>query len=456
MDIEAVYVKLPIALQNWVVTLEGARLRWRRYNAEFRIMLAQYQQRERWTCEQVAAWRDRCVQQFVEHAVATVPYYRQLFRRLGMDAAQVRSLEDLKHLPVLTKREVQTDPSRFVSEASSRTLVPCHTSGSTGAGLRFSSTWQAQREQYAVWWRYFSWHGLRLVTPCLYLGGRSVVPVHQQHPPFWRYNRSGRQILFSAYHLNLRNASAYLEEMRRSSFNWLHGYPSQVALLANFALQLGERLTLCWVTLSGENILSHQAEAIRNAFGVNPHDHYGMAEAAANISQCPEGGLHVDEDFSAVEFLSVGDDQYRIVGTNFTNPVFPLLRYDTGDLAMLTGADCGCGRPGRVVDSIDGRQEDYIVTRTGVRLGRLDHIFKDLVNVREAQIRQSYPGRMTLCVVRGPHYGQGDEQRLRNETAKRVGDQVEFEIEYVEALPRTSRGKLRFVVSEMDQEFSNR
>ena len=449
IDREAFYAKLPIPLQNWAVTLEGRRLRRRRFNAEFHEMLAQYHQRETCVPEQTGAWRDRRIRKFVEHAAATVPYYRQLFRRLGIDAAQVRSLEDLKHLPVLTRREIQSDPHRFVSEASLGPSITCHTSGSTGTGLHFPATWRAQREQYAVWWRYFSWHGLKLDTLCLYLGGRSVVPVRQQHPPFWRYNRAGRQILFSAYHLNSHNASAYLEEMRLSGATWLHGYPSMVALLANYALKHGKRLALRWVTLASENVLPYQAEAIRTAFGVVPREHYGMTEAVANISQCPEGFLHVDEDFAAVEFLPAGGDQYRIVGTNLSNPAFPLIRYDTGDLATLTDATCKCGRPGRIVEHLDGRQEDYVVTRSGARLGRLDHIFKDMINIREAQIRQSDPGHMTLCVVRGSRYGQGDEQQLHRETVKRVGNQVEFEVEYVETLPRTARGKLRFVVSDV-------
>ena len=89
------------------------------------------------------------------------------------------------------------------------------------------------------------------------------------------------------------------------------------------------------------------------------------------------------------------------------------------------------------------------MTRVGTKFGRLDHIFKDMINIREAQIRQSKPGHMTLCVVRGLRYGQGDEQRLHYETVKRVGNQVEFEIEYVDTLPRTDRGKLRFVVSDV-------
>jgi phenylacetate-CoA ligase len=79
----------------------------------------------------------------------------------------------------------------------------------------------------------------------------------------------------------------------------------------------------------------------------------------------------------------------------------------------------------------------------------MDHIFKDMVNVREAQIRQTVPGELVLHVVRGSEYKDADEHMLREETAKRVGEDMRVEIEYVDTLPRTSNGKLRFVVSEV-------
>jgi phenylacetate-CoA ligase len=257
-------------------------------------------------------------------------------------------------------------------------------------------------------------------------------------------------VLFSAYHLSDATARSYLSKMRESGAEWIHGYPSVIALVARYALELGHRPKLRWVTLGAENVLESQRSVIREAFGADPIEHYGLAEGVANASECPRGRLHVDEDFAAVEFLPLGDDRYRIVGTNFTNPATPLIRYDTGDIATVRDETCACGRPGRVVHRIDGRKEDYVVTRSGARLGRLDHIFKDLTSIREAQIRQSEPGTMTLVVVRGPGYSAGDERRLRAETLQRVGDEVVFEVEYAEALPRTRRGKLRFVVSTVD------
>jgi phenylacetate-CoA ligase len=176
-----------------------------------------------------------------------------------------------------------------------------------------------------------------------------------------------------------------------------------------------------------------------------------MAEAVANVSMCPRWRLHVDEDLAATEFLPDSEGRARVIGTNLSNPAFPLIRYEVGDHALVGELECDCGRPGRVIERLDGRLEDYVVTRSGVKLGRLDHVFKDMQNVREAQIRQTRIGHMSIAVVRGARWSARDETQLMDAVRQRVGDEVEFEIDYVDAVQRTGREKLRFVISTLDQ-----
>jgi phenylacetate-CoA ligase len=101
------------------------------------------------------------------------------------------------------------------------------------------------------------------------------------------------------------------------------------------------------------------------------------------------------------------------------------------------------------VKEIDGRKEDYVILPNGVAVGRLDHIFKDLVNIREAQIYQRQQGQIELRIVKGKSYTDKDEQELLKETCKRVGDDMEITVRYVDAIERTIAGKLRFVLSEL-------
>jgi phenylacetate-CoA ligase len=207
------------------------------------------------------------------------------------------------------------------------------------------------------------------------------------------------------------------------------------------------------VTTGAENLLDSQRETIRNAFECEVREHYGLSESVANISECEHGRLHVDEDFSHVEFIPVDCEanQHRIVGTNWSNPAFPLFRYDTGDIATLSDEEeCPCGRLGRIVERIDGRQEDYVVIPSGARIGRLDHIFKDLVSVRSAQIYQPGPERVVLRIVKGKGYTKGSEREVLREARERLGSKIDIEVEYPDEIPTTDSGKLKFVVSDIE------
>ncbi len=453
MDREALYQKLPVAAQNLACSLEGWRIRRTRYGPGFAEALRLAEERDTWPAEKLVAFRDARLCAFVRHCADTVPYYQRLFRELGVRPEDIRSLEDLQALPVLTKQQVQEDAQGFHSEAvPASERITAHTSGTTGAGLRLATTLQAQQEQWAIWWRHWRRHGLTSGTWCGFFGGRPVVPLSQTRPPFWRCNRAGKQILFSGYHMSPTTMAAYVAELRRLRPPWLHGYPSLLALLANYVLESGQTLDYRpgWVTTGSENLLPHQADAMEQAFGVRPKQHYGLAEAVANFSECAHGMLHVDEDFAAVEFVPLPQEgTYRIVGTNLCNPAMPLVRYDTGDVVSLSGEECPCGRPGRVLQQVDGRQEDYIILHDGTRIGRVAFVFKEFTGIREAQLYQKVPGAFTIRIVRGPSYRDSDETRLLKKIRERVGEHTDVTVEYVSELERSRTGKLRFVVSEV-------
>jgi phenylacetate-CoA ligase len=453
-DSEDIYQRLPIPLQNLGCSFVGWRTERTRYAGAFSKIFDELVARTYWSEDEMVAFRDRRLASIVEFGARTIPLYRDRLRDAGLGPSDVGSLADLSALPILTKAEAQQQAKEFVSaDPSLGKTHMVHTSGTTGAALRFPVTLRAAQEQWAVWWRFRRWHGIEKGTRCGLFAGRTVVPATQTEPPFWRINRPGRQLLFSGYHMSEGTLPDYVSEIRRRRPPWLHGYPSLLALLAAHVLEHGVDLgyQLRWVSTGAENLLPHQAATIERAFGLRPIEHYGLTEGVANISQCELGSMHVDEDFAATEFIPLGPDgAHRIVGTNVTNLAAPLLRYDTEDVATIrVESTCSCGRPGRIVERVDGRLEDYVVLRNGARIGRMDHIFKDMVNIQEAQIRQARRGELTILVVRAGGFGQSDEQELLRETAKRVGPETEVRIEYVRSLPRSSTGKLRFVVSEL-------
>jgi phenylacetate-CoA ligase len=458
MNLERVYQSLPIILQNISCSAEGLRVNHLRYAKKFEDTFGHFQNQTFWSNAQLKELQSNLLQRLLHHCANSVPHYREKFRKHRVPIQHIRTATQLgEYLPVLTKAEVQDRPSDFVSSAvPKREHVIAHTSGTTGGGLRFATTAYAQQVQWAVWWRYRVWHGLHRNNWCAYFGGRSIVPLSQTSPPFWRVNWPGRQLMFSAYHTSQANLDHYLHKLHTSGIDWIHGYPSILTLLAERTLRIGLSFSgkIKRITVGAESLLLQQSNLINAAFGVTPVQHYGQAEAVANISQCPLGQLHVDEDFSIVEFLTEhGSDSHRIIGTSLYNYVTPFLRYDTQDSATIhsDAEPCPCGRHGRSVLQIDGRSEDYVVLKSGAKIGRMDHIFKDLVHIREAQIYQKEPGVIQFRIVKGHDYSIDDETRLMAEAYSRLGKDTIIQVEYVESLPRTKNGKLRFVVSDLNE-----
>lgn len=446
----SLYHRAPPWLQSAATSARGLALRHQRHGRDFHALLAEAERLTWATAEELLAERVRLWDTRLRPVVARIAAYGRRDRALDQLAGE---------LPVLRKADVQGRPEAWVDPLGRhRRWIRAHSSGTTGAGLRFYTTRFAVQRQWAWWWRYRRWHGLDLGEWCGVFGGREVCPPEQREPPFWRVNLAGPSVLFSQYHLTPARVPMYLAEIRRRRLRWLHGYPSLLALLAQAGVDAGLAGTVDvrWITVGAENLLAHQREAIERMFGVPPRQHYGLAEAVANLSECPEGRLHIDEDFSSVEL--VPDPQrpgaHRIIGTTLDNDAMPLLRYDTGDVARLPSpfdSSCRCARPGRVVASIDGRQEDYVVLSDGSLVGRLDHLFKDAVHVAEAQIVQDQPGQIVLRIVRGQRYRPSDEQDLRAEARQRFGDRLRIDFDYVDALPRSNTGKLRLVISNLER-----
>ena len=448
---QAIYNRLPVSLQNLACTLAGARTAMRRYNRRFFRQLEAAQRRQEWSHEEVLQFRDARTRAHLVHAATTVPHYRRQLEEAGVDARTVPLADLADALPVLTKSEVQGNLSSFISSAiPRRKCLIEHTSGTTGGGLRFPTTWHAHRELWATWWRYRGWHGITHGTWCAQFAGHVVVAPDRSVPPFWRYNLAGRQILMSGYHLSPEHIPAYVAELRRRRPPWIHGYPSLITLLAQHLVEHGADLGYQprAVTTGAESLFPQQRELMRTAFGVEPREHYGMAEAVANASECEQGRLHVDEDLSFVEAVpDSASGLARIVGCNFSNPAMPLLRYCTDDLAMIGDGLCPCGRPGRIIERMDGRHEDFIVLRDGTSVGTANNIFKDATNVVEAQIYQPAPGTVVMRIVPSPAYSSADEARVMNEARLRLRKDTEITIERWTRLPRSANGKLRLVVS---------
>jgi phenylacetate-CoA ligase len=113
--------------------------------------------------------------------------------------------------------------------------------------------------------------------------------------------------------------------------------------------------------------------------------------------------------------------------------------------------NCPCGRNGRIIEKIIGRNEDFIITPEGRKIGRLDFIFKPLNTVVESQIIQESLDQILVKVVPMIGYTAKDEKLIKEMVSKYIGKSIHVRIELVKSIERSANGKIRYVISKVKQ-----
>jgi phenylacetate-CoA ligase len=126
-----------------------------------------------------------------------------------------------------------------------------------------------------------------------------------------------------------------------------------------------------------------------------------------------------------------------------------MFRYRIGDVGTRAKHPCPCGRAGDSFLEVDGRIEDYVLTPDGRLVGRMDHVFKDQLEVAEAQILQSDPSAILLLIVPRADYTDASQRAVVRQIRSRLGSEIDVRIELVNSIPREPNGKFRAVKSEV-------
>ena len=240
--------------------------------------------------------------------------------------------------------------------------------------------------------------------------------------------------------------------------DYLMGYTSALATVADDLLRADLRLSvpLRAVVTIAETLSLDRRRVIEEYFRAPIIDRYGLRELGSWSGQtCALSGeqFHLNTELVVCEFLrddgspvSAGETG-RVVLTDLLNYVMPLIRYDTGDLAVAGSAGCACGRGFPLFGPIQGRSQECLSTPSGksispVVLGQYLFVYKDNLDaVSHYQLVQRDRKRACFVVVPAPGWNRQRREQLQRDLNELLGSEMEVTIEMVSEIPHESSGK---------------
>ncbi len=456
-----IYFHLPDCFKNTLAMTYSIINDTKRYGGVFQEQLATLEKNATRSLAEIEQDQVDNLKRILIHAGTTVPYYIQLFKKLNFKPANIESLDALKQIPVLDKETVRMHPEEFISNANEGKRIIAHTSGTTGKALKLVVSKATEQLSYAGVWFHYGWSGIRRGARIATFSGHPVAKPERMEPPFWVFNRIENELLFSSQHITPQTLPAYLQALQEFKPELIRGYPSSIYLIALYRLETGQKILPKAVYTSSETLLDFQRKVIEEAFECKAFSYYGNAERVAQILQCSEGNFHILTETGIVEVLNPDGsptppgEEGELVCTGLINRTMPLIRYRIGDRAIPATASCACGRNSPILSTITGRVDDIIITPEGRHIGRLGHVFKNTLNVKEAQIIQDTIDTIHVKIVPRQNYSAEDKKMIMAELRFRLGNEINIIIDEVVQIPRTSNGKQRFIISKVPLQVGN-
>ena len=399
--------------------------------------------------------QDRSLMAQVRYAGSHVACYRSSWAQADVDPASLKSVEDLRRLPIVRRKQIQEQPGAFLAaRGDRRSWRQSRTSGSTGQPL---VTWFDP-----ACWRQVKYvlKARRLLT-CGWRPGQRIAIIEALAPDGLA-RHAGKQRLPGERWLRGRQYLSVFEPPERhipALITWaphyLYGFPSYFAALAPlWDPSLRQRIPLRAVMTSGEWLSPGMRERLERVFEVPVLDVYGSTEFKEIAWQCLVGrGYHVNMDSVVVETVDEAGELVaqgaagEVVVTSLTNRAMPLIRYATGDRARRLTGTCPCGRGLERLERVEGRVADYLhlPDHGVVSPYELTTAIEEHPEVLQYKVIQVATDALRIDVVLRRGVDGSVLSRIRRDVSECVRSRIAVEVAAVDAIPQEPSGKRRAV-----------
>ena len=368
------------------------------------------------------------------HAYCHTTYYRELMDSIGLNPESINSPEQLKKLPVLTKKLLKENYEKLQADDINN-YYDVRTGGTTGEPTHILMEKDAIYREWAFIYHYWSKFGYdyrksRLAT----LRGVDL------HGRLYEINPLYQEIRLNVFRLNRENVKEYIKSIDSFGANFIYGYPSAVYNLCRLAKEIGMNLKCKFkaVLLISENLYDFQENIIKEVLACPIVMFYGHSERAVYAEKYDKGYI-----FQPLYGITEISDDGHLFVTGFINRKTPLIRYEVDDCVRMI-SDKSCMIYGhRDSDTLEGRNGEQI---SAAAINFHDKTFEE---IERYQFIQSEIGSCVLNLV--PTVSDISSTKIaeiEKSVCQKLGSAISCKVCIVSELEMTSRGKYQIVVKK--------
>jgi phenylacetate-CoA ligase len=424
--------------------------------------LATMKKTQWWKPEELKRYQEKRLQAVLFHAYTNVPYYHKLFKTVGFKPSKA-SFSDLGKLPILTKDDIRKNISNLTARNyPTYNLIPSATGGSTGEPMKFFIDREWITWNMAAAYRQWEWANYQIGDKIVYLWS-SPHDISQQEDLKNRiFNMFQRTIYLDALRLTEKKMNDYIKTLRTYKPKVINAYSSAIFLMAQYMkknnisnIKPNSILTSC------DMLFRNQRKIIEEVFNCQVFDYYSGREITFQAGECPEHiGYHMAIENAVVEFIKdneiVSAGEFgKIIITDLSNYAMPFIRYEIGDLGKPSDEQCPCGRNLPLMKEISGRTRDIITTKKGKYLtgAFFSTLFYDTKGgtkgIKQFQFIQQTKNHLILKIVKAEDFSHIELEKIIEKIHNQCDD-MEIEVEFVEAILPQPSGKYRSIISEIE------
>lgn len=453
LTLNSLFKTVPFRIQNLAISLVNTNLYRIRQGGLYHYYRNYYAKWDAASKTELEAESQRLLRDFLNYAKNKSSWYSQ---RIPND---IVSSVVLQSIPILNKKDI-IDNLEVIKTVNEKEGIVNNTGGTTGNSMKTLYMKSDVQERFAILDHFRAKHGYKLGKKTAWFSGKNLISQKDIDKGICsHYDFINKIRFYSTFHINKQNFNIYWESLSTFKPEFIIGFPSSVyeicEIADNLGLKLDHKVKIFFPT--AETVLPKHRQVIGRVLGCKLVNQYASSEGAPFILECESGNLHIHPltgIFEVVDENLQPAKEGQLLVTSFTTKGTPLVRYRIGDNIKLSLEDktCTCGSFFPLVDEIQGRTTDYLVSPTQgkVNLGNLSNSTKNVSGIIKFQAIQDFINKIKVRVVANETFNLAEQDKFKEALQERFGPEVNINIEIVEDIPNEKSGKFRIIKNNLD------